>query len=204
VFLLYLALVETTALTIQLDKNAEECFYMDVQEKEVGELIFFRYQVIKGGRIIIAELTAPNGFVMHSSQKLNMEVSLAANWDGEYKLCFKNPTYLAFLPSVQGFQPKLVDFKWTIGDAFHEHHADDVEDALDDLEMEVEDLSDLLDEVEDHVIYINNREKQLRDLAESTHSKVLWFQIFKSVLLLSVSAVQVISLRRFFEVRRSM
>ena len=35
--------------------------------------------------------------------------------------------------------------------------------ALDDLEMEVEDLSDLLDEVEDHVIYINNREKQLRD-----------------------------------------
>jgi hypothetical protein len=72
----------------------------------------------------------------------------------------------------------------------------------DPLEAEVRKLSELLELVKDEQSYIVVRERTHRNTAESTNSRVKWWNLFVIGVVIGESVFQVWWLRRFFEVRR--
>lgn len=63
-------------------------------------------------------------------------------------------------------------------------------------------LSDLLKQVKDEQMYIILRERTHRNTAESTNSRVKWWNTFVIGVVIGESLFQVWWLRRFFEVRK--
>lgn len=63
-------------------------------------------------------------------------------------------------------------------------------------------LSDLLNQVKDEQSYIVLRERTHRNTAESTNSRVKWWNLFVIGMVIGESVFQVWWLRRFFEVKR--
>lgn len=66
----------------------------------------------------------------------------------------------------------------------------------------VKKLSDLLAQVKDEQSYIVVRERTHRNTAESTNSRVKWWNVFILGVVIGESVFQVWWLRRFFEVKR--
>lgn len=72
----------------------------------------------------------------------------------------------------------------------------------DPLEAAVRQLSELLAQVKDEQSYIVVRERTHRNTAESTNSRVKWWNLFVIGVVIGESIFQVWWLRRFFEVKR--
>ncbi len=70
----------------------------------------------------------------------------------------------------------------------------------DPLEVEVRKMSELLAQVKDEQSYIVVRERTHRNTAESTNSRVKWWNLFIVGIVIGESVFQVWWLRRFFEV----
>ena len=112
--------------------------------------------------------------------------------DGRYTYCFSNDNYAAATKEV----------------SFNVHGVVYVPEPTpgsppnDPLEHEIRQLSDLLSQVKDEQEYIVMRERNHRNTAESTNSRVKWWSIFQLGVVAGNSMWQIWWIRRFFEVKR--
>jgi hypothetical protein len=81
-------------------------------------------------------------------------------------------------------------------------YVSEADSPKDPLEIEARKLSELLDQVKDEQSYIVMRERTHRNTAESTNSRVKWWNLFVIGVVIGESIFQVWWLRRFFEVKR--
>lgn len=153
------------------------------------------------------QITNPNGqFEVNEKSTSNGDHSFEAKFDGKYLYCFGNEHW--------GSSSKEV--------SFNVHgivYVSESEAAQDPLESEgtnityngfwtwltydiVRKLSDVLSQVKDEQSYIVVRERTHRNTAESTNSRVKWWNIFILSVVIGESVFQVWWLRRFFEVKR--
>ena len=114
--------------------------------------------------------------------------SFDAHQDGKFEYCFSNEHWSASSKEV----------------SFNVHgivYVPEAEAPSDPLEVEVKQLSELLNQVKDEQSYIVIRERTHRNTAESTNGRVKWWSIFQIGVLLGEGIFQVWWLKRFFEVR---
>lgn len=119
----------------------------------------------------------------------NGDFSFDAKHDGKYVYCFGNEHW--------GASSKEVSFN--VHGIVYVSEADAPQDPL---EVEVRKLSELLERVKDEQSYIVVRERTHRNTAESTNSRVKWWNLFVIGVVVGESVFQVWWLRRFFEVCR--
>ena len=119
----------------------------------------------------------------------NGDFSFDAKHDGKYVYCFGNEHW--------GASSKEVSFN--VHGIVYVSEADAPQDPL---EVEVRKLSELLELVKDEQSYIVVRERIHRNTAESTNSRVKWWNLFVIGVVVGESVFQVWWLRRFFEVCR--
>ncbi|KAF7730585.1 p24 complex component [Apophysomyces ossiformis] len=79
---------------------------------------------------------------------------------------------------------------------------DDTKEHIDPIEREIRELADSIFAIKSEQEYIIVRERQHRNTAESTNSRVKWWSLAQVALLIAVCFWQVIYLKRFFEVKR--
>ncbi|XP_069117279.1 transmembrane emp24 domain-containing protein 10-like [Argopecten irradians] len=75
-------------------------------------------------------------------------------------------------------------------------------EKLKPLEVELRRLEDLSKSIVDDFEYMKEREKEMRDTNESTHSRVMYFSIFSMCCLLGLATWQVLYLRRYFKAKK--
>ena len=117
------------------------------------------------------------------------DFSFEAKHDGKYTYCFGNEHW--------GANSKEVSFN--VHGIVYVSEADSPQDPLD---AEVKKLSEILSQVKDEQSYIVVRERTHRNTAESTNSRVKWWNVFIIAIVAGESVFQVWWLRRFFEVKR--
>lgn len=125
---------------------------------------------------------------MNDKSVSNGDFTFNARHDGKYVYCFGNEHW--------GASSKEVSFN--VHGIVYVSEADAPQDPL---EAEVRKMSELLERVKDEQAYIVVRERTHRNTAESTNSRVKWWNIFVIGVVIGESIFQVWWLRRFFEVR---
>ncbi len=136
------------------------------------------------------QITNPKGQFEATEKSIsNGDFSFTAQHDGKYVYCFGNEHWGATSKEV----------------SFNVHgivYVSETDSAKDPLEVEVRKLSDLFAQVKDEQSYIVVRERTHRNTAESTNSRVKWWNLFVIGVVIGESVFQVWWLRRFFEVKR--
>ncbi len=117
----------------------------------------------------------------------NGDFSFDAQHDGKYVYCFGNEHW--------GASSKEVSFN--VHGVVYVSESDAPQEPLD---AEVRKLAELLERVKDEQSYIVVRERTHRNTAESTNSRVKWWNMFVIGVVVGESLFQVWWLRRFFEV----
>lgn len=188
-----LLLGTAAAHNIQLPAHGRECFHENLHH---GDKMTVTFQVgdrefgSAGNLDIDFWITNPVGqYEANERSVSNGDFSFDAKHDGKYTYCFGNEHW--------GASSKEVSFN--VHGIVYVSEADSPQDPL---EVEVRKLSEMLERVKDEQSYIVVRERTHRNTAESTNSRVKWWNLFVIGVVIGESIFQVWWLRRFFEVKR--
>ncbi|EXF75786.1 emp24/gp25L/p24 family/GOLD [Colletotrichum paranaense] len=181
------------AHNIQLPAHGRECFHESLHRDDKMTVTFQvgdREFGSAGNLDIDFWITNPQGqYETFDKSVSNGDFSFDAKHDGKYTYCFGNEHWGAHSKEV----------------SFNVHgivYVSETDVPADPLEVEVRHLSELLAQVKDEQSYIVLRERTHRNTAESTNSRVKWWNLFVIGLVVGESVFQVWWLRRFFEVKR--
>ncbi|KAK2023211.1 hypothetical protein LX32DRAFT_644795 [Colletotrichum zoysiae] len=181
------------AHNIALPAHGRECFHETLHRDDKMTVTFQvgdREFGSAGNLDIDFWITNPQGqYETFEKSVSNGDFSFDAKHDGKYTYCFGNEHWGAHSKEV----------------SFNVHgivYVSETDVPADPLETEVRHLSELLAQVKDEQSYIVIRERTHRNTAESTNSRVKWWNLFVIGLVIGESVFQVWWLRRFFEVKR--
>lgn len=191
ILLLIAKLQSIDAYITTLDAHSEECFF----EKAIaGTKLGFTFEVIEGGFLDIdVTIYDPDGSLIHQEPKASSgKYTIEANKDGHYKYCFSN--------KMSTVTPKVVMFSIeTARQVQHKLTGSQNQEKLNDM---IKDLTNSMTSVKHELEYLSVRDLIHRHINDSTNSRVNVWTLVELVVLLGVTAGQVIYLKRFFEVRR--
>ncbi|PNP46615.1 hypothetical protein TGAMA5MH_01560 [Trichoderma gamsii] len=188
-----MAFQAVVAHNIVLPARGVECFHESLRKDDKMTVTFQvgdREFGSAGNLDIDFWIMNPSGeYQINERTVSNGDHSFTAHYDGKYTYCFGNQHWVANTKEV----------------SFNVHgivYVTESESSADPLETEVRRLSDLLAQVKDEQQYIVFRERTHRNTAESTNSRVKWWNLFVIGIVIGESLFQVWWLRRFFEVKR--
>lgn len=184
----------SAAYFINIDANAEECFFDKVSS---GTKMSLMFEVAEGGFLDIdVKIYGPDNKVIHQGEReSNGKYTFAAHMDGIYKYCFSN--------QMSTMTPKVVMFSMDVGEKPKDQDGDKDSDASHGkLEEMVNQLSTALTGAKHEQEYMEVRERIHRAINDNTNSRVVLWAFFEALVLVAMSLGQVYYLKRFFEVRR--
>ncbi|KAJ2639336.1 vesicle coat component [Coemansia sp. RSA 1694] len=97
---------------------------------------------------------------------------------------------------------QTIQFKMESGAMAEDFHKVQQEEKLKPMEMELRRLALTLDDVQDELQYLKQRESSLRDANERMNSRVKTFTFISIAVLVGVAVYQVLYLRRFFQQKK--
>ncbi|KAJ2156750.1 vesicle coat component [Coemansia sp. RSA 552] len=95
-----------------------------------------------------------------------------------------------------------IQFKMESGAMAEDFHRLQQEEKLKPMEIELRRLSMSLDDIQEELQYLKQREGTLRDANEGMNARVKTFNIFSIVVLIGVAVYQVFYLRHFFQQKK--
>ncbi|KAJ2765776.1 vesicle coat component [Coemansia nantahalensis] len=95
-----------------------------------------------------------------------------------------------------------MQFKMESGALAEDFHRLEQEEKLKPMEIEMRRLAMSLDDIQDELQYLKQREGTLRDANERMNSRVKTFSFFSIVVLIGVAVYQVFYLRHFFQQKK--
>ncbi|KAG0271147.1 hypothetical protein BGZ95_001091 [Linnemannia exigua] len=194
--LLMSSTAEATALTYNVGAHERACFYAwsDVPKKKIA----FYFAVQSGGSFDIdVDVRDPKQKQMLSLEKERQgDFVFTANEVGEYSFCFSN--------DMSTFAEKVVDFDITVE---HEKRAAQLEakekgtgpqahaDAMDESLFRLTGELARIDRMQKH---FRTRENRNFSTVISTESRIFWFSLTESAMIVGMAMVQVYVVRTFF------
>nr|XP_018916533.1 PREDICTED: transmembrane emp24 domain-containing protein 2 [Bemisia tabaci] len=177
---------------ITVDAHAEECFFEKV---EMGTKLGLMFEISEGGFLDIdIKIIGPDGKIIHQAERESSgKLTFSAHMPGTYTYCFSN--------QMSTMTPKVVMFNIEIGEPHKEVAAGEKGEA-NKMEEMVNDLKNSLLSVKKEQEMALVRDRIHRAINESTNSRVGYWSIFESLVLVVMTVGQVYYLKRFFEVRR--
>ncbi|WVQ82445.1 hypothetical protein IAT38_004573 [Cryptococcus sp. DSM 104549] len=187
---LLLAFPFALAHRIDIDPGEKECFYEELQAQDRMTITYEVGGSTAGGHLDIDFwVMDPQGKTIYSLHKRPQgSFSLAADGGGRFSYCFSN--------EMSTYARKVLSFnvhgQLYLGDDEH----------IAPVEQEVRDLSAGLQLVKDEQAYLVVRERVHRNTCESTNSRVKWWAIAQTIILLGLCGWNIHYLKSWFEVKR--
>eukprot|EP01120_Amphizonella_sp_Union-15-10_P015470 TRINITY_DN7973_c0_g1_i1.p1 TRINITY_DN7973_c0_g1~~TRINITY_DN7973_c0_g1_i1.p1 ORF type:complete len:209 (+),score=34.75 TRINITY_DN7973_c0_g1_i1:78-704(+) len=179
----------------QVEPHEEICWKQKVEQHDSVAVLF---KVIKGGflDIDIVIWSPENKEVYQNVRETEGHYTFRAEVTGSYVFCFSN--------RMSTLTSKVVSFEVNV--------VDDIQNQIDQDFLKDEHVDPLLEQAMQitellHSVQAEQRYTRMRDIAhtntnESTHARVLWWSIFESIVLITMSFWQVYYLKRYFEDQR--
>jgi len=125
--------------------------------------------------------------------------ALTSQMGGEFKICVQTNTSARWFGSKQKLKLHL-DIE--TGESATDYEDIAKQEHLSVLEIEVRKLNDRLRDVRAEQNYQRNREVAFRDTSESTNSRVMWWSIIQTSILVCAGMWQIFHLKSFFKSKK--
>lgn len=182
---------------ITVDAHETDCFY---DKANVSDKVTITFEVMEGGfKDIAVSISGPNYDSLHQSEKETTgSFTFSAMQEGQYELCFDN--------QFSTMTPKVVMFKFQVARAL-DYYVDPTKRKDDVIEQAkaqsmINELSGKLGAVKMEQEYMHFRYRGHLDVSDSVQFRILAWSIFGPSLLLVMTVLEIIYMKRFFEVRR--
>ncbi|KAL3700934.1 hypothetical protein R1sor_018956 [Riccia sorocarpa] len=181
------------ALRFEVPAASTKCLAEDIQP---NVLVLGDYSVVSAGDAshrITVKVTSPYGQQLYFQDSVQSgQFGFTTKEGGSYMACFW----------MQNAPPSLtisVDLDWKTGAAAKDWDDIAKKDKLEGMELELRRLEEEIEAIHSEMLYLKDREKEMRDLNETTNSRVAWFSIMSLFICLSVAGWQLWHLKSFFE-----
>jgi len=182
-----------SALTTAIAPNERLCFYADVDK--AGEKIGFYFAVQSGGSFDIDfEVKDPQDKVLLDGLRERQgDFVFTANTVGEYAFCFEND-----MSTLTG---KLIDIDIMVESEPRREpsaKAGQIADHTTALEESIYKLSGMLQNIRRTQKLFHTRERRGFSIVESTHSRIFWYGVLETLVIIGMAVFQVYVLQTFF------
>ncbi|KAK9073935.1 hypothetical protein SSX86_006529 [Deinandra increscens subsp. villosa] len=146
--------------------------------------------------IISSKVTSPYGNVLHHKENVTHgQFAFTSSESGQYLTCFwaDHPAEGVGL---------IVNIDWKIGVAAKDWESIARKEKIEGVELELRKLEGAVEAIHDNLLYLKNREAEMRGVSETTNSRVAWYSIVSLGICILASCAQVWYLTRFFQKKK--
>eukprot|EP00252_Welwitschia_mirabilis_P010662 TRINITY_DN2406_c0_g1_i1.p1 TRINITY_DN2406_c0_g1~~TRINITY_DN2406_c0_g1_i1.p1 ORF type:complete len:212 (+),score=36.87 TRINITY_DN2406_c0_g1_i1:233-868(+) len=199
-FFFFAFFAAVNGLRFEIHGTGSKCISEEIQGNVV---VLANYSVVdydsaKDQHGISVQVTSPYGNSLHHVEHVGSgEFGFTSHESGSYIACFwvSNP------PS-HGDLTYIIDIDWKVGVATKDWEQIARKEKLEGVELELMRLESAVQAIHENLIYLKNKEAAMREVSETTNSRVAWFSIMSLAICLVVSAWQLWHLTRFFEKKK--
>lgn len=174
---------------IEVQPGESECFWEDVTS---GHMAALEYEVAEGGNldIDVLVLDPDKVHVYEGERETDGKIQFSIKKRGRYEYCFSN--------DMSTVTAKVVVFEFMkVGPSGEDEEGATHEKVLD----LVHELSSAVSAVNSEQQFMNLRMQIHTIINDGTNSAVVWWGAFETLVLMTMSALQVYYINNFFEVR---
>ncbi|KAK1923573.1 emp24/gp25L/p24 family/GOLD-domain-containing protein [Papiliotrema laurentii] len=191
-FIALLPLAQATALTAILAGNEKSCYYADVDG--IGEKIGFYFAVQSGGSFDIdyVVMDPDDRVLLEGANERQGDFIFTANKLGEYSFCFENDASMS---------DKLLDFDIMVESEPRRtisSQQQPLKEHTSSLEESTYKLNGLFTSITRIQKYFHTRHHRNYSTVLSTQSRIFWFTLLESTVVIGMAFVQVWILKTFF------
>jgi len=181
-------------LTFELPDNAKQCFHEDVHQ---GTKSTVEFQVVTGGHYDVdMTLQGPRGEVLYQGIKKQFDTfTWTPSTSGTYTVCFSN--------EFSTFSHKLVYMDFQVGEENPLPGTGEHLTAMTKMEQSSVNVHEGLNTVIDAQTHYRLNEAKGRKRAEDLNTRVMWWSIIETCVVLMIGVGQVVILKNFFTDKKS-
>ncbi|CAK8566387.1 unnamed protein product [Lathyrus sativus] len=191
-------LPQTKALWLTLPSSGTKCVSQEIQTHVV---VLADYYVvadnIKGHPLptISVKLTSPYGNNLHHNENVTQgQFAFTTAESGSYVACFWMDS-----KNVDGTS---ISLDWKTGISAKDWDSVAKKEKIEGVELELRKLDGAVEAIHQNLIYLKNRESDMREVSEATNGRVAWLSIMSLGVCVSVSVLQLWYLRRYFQKKK--
>ncbi|CAA2983053.1 transmembrane emp24 domain-containing protein p24delta3-like [Olea europaea var. sylvestris] len=146
---------------------------------------------------ISVKVTSPYGNnLYHQENVTHGQFAFTTTESGNYLACFWIDN------SHQGDRSMSVGLEWKTGITAKDWDSVAKKEKIDGLELELQKLEGAVEAIHENLIYLKDREAEMREVSEKTNARVAWLSILSLGVCIVVSIFQLLYLKRYFQKKK--
>ncbi|KAF8730273.1 hypothetical protein HU200_017256 [Digitaria exilis] len=195
---LAVASLRAEAVWLDVPQSGTKCVSEEIQSNVV---VLADYSIMYESHpyshpTIAVKVTSPYGNTLHHSENATVgQFAFTTAEAGNYLACF-------WIDSAEKGSGVSVNLDWKIGFATKDWDAIAKKEKIEGVELELRKLEVAVQAIHQNLIYLKEREAQMRTVSEKTNSRVAWFSILSLGVCIAVSILQLWHLQGFFRKKK--
>ncbi|XP_028757542.1 transmembrane emp24 domain-containing protein p24delta3 [Neltuma alba] len=146
---------------------------------------------------ISAKVTSPYGNNLHHNENVTHgQFAFTTTESGNYLACFWVDG------QHQEGEATSLNLEWKTGISAKNWETVARKEKIEGVELELRKLEGAVEAIHENLIYLKNREAEMREVSEKTNARVAWLSIMSLGVCISVSAFQLWYLKRYFQKKK--
>eukprot|EP00250_Pteridium_aquilinum_P005925 c15941_g1_i1 orf=276-905(+) len=182
------------AMRFDMEAVETKCFS---EELPVKGMALVKYHVVsENSPNISVRVSSPYGNTLHHQERVSEgEFSFTASEAGTHMACF-------WIPFGTRDMKVGVELEWRTGVAAKDWASIAKREKIEGMELELRKLEDTVQLIHDEMLYLRQREEEMRNINETTNTRLAWFSIASLLMCLLVAGLQLWHLKTFFEKKK--
>ncbi|KAL1214255.1 Transmembrane emp24 domain-containing protein p24delta3 [Cardamine amara subsp. amara] len=200
----------TTALFVFFLIQVGEAVWLDVpptgtkcvsEEIQSNVVVLGDYLIISEDHTLLptisAKVTSPYGNNLHHVENVTHgQFAFTTQESGNYLACFWADS------KSHGNKNVSINIDWKTGIAAKDWNSIAKKEKIEGVELEIRKLEGAVEAIHENLLYLKNKEAEMRTVSEKTNSRVAWFSIMSLGICIAVSGLQVVYLKQYFEKKK--
>ncbi|CAN8244810.1 unnamed protein product [Cochlearia groenlandica] len=168
------------------------------EEIQTNIVVLADYIVISDEHSIFPSLsvkvTSPYGNVLHHTENATHgQFAFTTQESGTYLACFET------VGISHGNKDISINLDWKTGIAAKDWDSIARKEKIEGTELELKKLEGVVEAIHENLIYLRNKEAEMRIVSEKTNSRVAWYSIMSLGICIAVSCLQILYLKQYFQ-----
>ncbi|CAH2038466.1 unnamed protein product [Thlaspi arvense] len=196
--LLLLLVPVSEAIWLEVPPTGTKCVSEEIQSNVV---VLADYLIISEDHSVLptisVKVTSPFGNNLHHVENVTHgQFAFTTQESGNYMACFWADA------KSHGNKNVSINIDWKTGIAAKDWDSIAKKEKIHGVELEIRKLEGAVEAIHENLIYLRNREADMRTVSEKTNSRVAWYSIMSLGICIAVSGLQVVYLKQYFEKKK--